>query len=242
MAGDAARYEGHSEKIADATRIAGLLRRIMASHALLTVRVGNEGETYNSAILEVNSEQNYVILDELNPRSGHERVAPSSPLTVRAIHDGIETVFTAAVGQVGTDNGVAYYRIGLPNTMHYYQRRSYYRATVGIAKEIVVQLHRDGAKVIKGELHDISNGGIGIRLRKELPPDIAEGETVPRCLIRFDDEDFICAVELRFVRQSSSRFKVLGARFLDLTPLQQAKVARVVADLDREARKRITAR
>lgn len=235
----AAQYEVQGERIADHARISAVLRRIMANRSLLTVRIPGNGTTYNSAMLEVNPEQGFLILDELNSKSGHALVSKTSELIVTARAEGVETRFTGRVVDIGLDNGVTYYRVTFPKNIHYSQRRAHYRAPAGIAKESSVVLTRANNEMITGLLHDISVGGVGVRLRKSTPDLIEEGETVPRCVIHFPDGgEFICVAEVRSIRQGmKGNYRVLGLKFIDLSAPQRSKIQRFVAGLDREIRK-----
>ena len=236
----AAQYEAQSERIADRVRISSVLRRILEKRSLLTVSISGNGTTYNCAILEINPDQDYLILDELSPKAGHALVSKASDLVIVARSEGVETRFTSNVQDIGLDNGVAYYRLPLPSNIHYFQRRAHYRAPVGIAKEISVILTRGNDEIISGSLHDVSVGGVGIRFRKSAPENIQEGETIPRCVIHFPGGDeFICSVESRTMRHSvNGNYRVLGVRFIGLSGPQRTKIQHFVADLDREIRKK----
>lgn len=230
-----AQYESQSERISDRGRVLTLMRRILTKRSLLTVTIDDANEGYNSAVLELDPNDNYVILDELNPKSGHALVKSGSKLIVRAQAEGVETIFRSEVQEIGSDNGVYYYQISFPTTVQYFQRRAHYRAPVGIAKEIVVVLTRGNDEIVTGSLHDISAGGIGIRFRKSAPRSIIEGESIPRCVIRFPGGDeFICEVEARSIRTSGNgNYRVLGTSFSNLGAPQRNRVQRFVAELDR---------
>lgn len=228
-------YENQSERISDHGRVLTLMRRILSSRALLTITIDGAREGYNSAVLELDPDDNYIILDELNPKTGHANVSRGSKFIIRARAEGVETIFRGEVQKIGSDNGVYYYQIPFPATIQYFQRRAHYRALVGIAKEISVVLTRGNDEIVTGSLHDISAGGVGIRFRKSAPKSIVEGEMIPRCVIRFPGGDeFICEVEARSIRTSGNgNYRVLGARFSSLGAPQRNKVQHFVAELDR---------
>lgn len=228
-------YESQSERVTDRGRVLTLMRRILTKRSLLTVTIDGANKGYNSAVLELDPDNDSLILDELNPKSGHGFVAKGSKFIVRAQAEGVETIFRSEVQEVGIDNGVYYYQINFPATVQYFQRRAHYRAPVGIAKEISVVLTRGNDEILTGSLHDISAGGMGVRFRKSTPASIADGETIPRCVIRFPaGDEFICEVEARSTRTSGNgNYRVLGVRFSSLSAPQRNKVQHFVAELDR---------
>lgn len=238
---DTAQQDAHSENIRVQARINGLLQRMLKSHALLTVRVGTNNSTYHSTLLEIDPDNGYIILDELNPRAGHRLVHPGEALIIRAIHDGVESIFSEQVIEIGRDNGIAYYRLSFPSALRYFQRRAHYRATVNILQDIQVYLYDQNQLVVKTTLHDISASGIGMRLRDLLTSDSITGHKIERCEIHFPDREiFTCELELRFIRPGPNKnFRILGARFLNLSPSHQSMIAHIVAELDRAHRKRI---
>jgi c-di-GMP-binding flagellar brake protein YcgR len=232
-----AQYAGKTEKIADPVRIGGLLARLKNERALLSVSVSASSELYNSAVLEVHPDRGYFVIDEMSPAEGNRHLQKVSRLRLRARLKGVEVSFEALLESTGKQDGVIYYRLVFPAFVYYHQQRAHYRARVGHAKSIPVQIVRANGKEVTGELNDISIGGIGVRFPSGLPADIARGEEIQRCRIRLSSgEEIACRIEVRFISVgvSGGANRMMGARFLELSPIQQATIARFVASLDRE--------
>ena len=105
---------------------------------------------------------------------------------------------------------------------------------------IAVTLARSGGLTLKGYLHDISVGGIGMRFPSQVPPNTEPGERISNCVIELpSDEEISCEIEVRFMSvpiRGSGR--MLGARFVRLSQTQQGAIARFVAALDREQQRK----
>jgi len=231
--------EGQFEQITDEAQIIGLLRRAQDARLLLSVNLPNDEHFFNSAVLDVSAEERHLLLDALHPDTGHRQVSVGTPLHVFARLQGVEMSFTGTVEQVGNASGGAFYRLALPGKVFYLQRREHYRVRVGVSQEIPVSLPVDEAKPIKGELFDLSAGGICVRLRRPAPaPTI--GLRVEHCQIALPDgAPLDCTLEVRNVREDpQSGGQYLGLSFVDLGRREQQRLQRFVTSLDREMRKR----
>ena len=87
-------------------QIAAVLRRLREERSLLTVRLDQRRLEFRSALLGVDTAAGRLVLDELNPASGHALVHPGTPLRIICAAHGVETRFDTEVLQVGADNGI----------------------------------------------------------------------------------------------------------------------------------------
>ncbi|MDP1707795.1 MAG: flagellar brake protein [Gammaproteobacteria bacterium] len=226
------------ERVTHGARIAGLVLRLHQKRALLSVGVPGVAERYNSTLLSVRPDNNSMLLDELIPRQGHAHLIQQRALHVQGQLRGVEIDFSSVLLEAGSKDGMAYYRVALPGTLNYAQRRSHYRARIGAGSQIRVTFMTAWGETLSGQLSDIAVGGLGARCNF---PDTAlnHGDLIPRCVIRFAPHDEISsAVEVRSVSREiqSGQWRV-GVRFLDLDMATEARIARFVASLDREMRK-----
>jgi flagellar brake protein len=228
--------QSRTEAITDPVRIVGLLNRVKDSHSLVTVRLPDSTRGYNSAVLEVDSANSQLQLDELKPSSGHNELLKAGRLQVNTRIKGIEITFDGIIVADGISDGIAYYRIKLPTSLEYSQQRAHYRATVGYATRVPVQLTRDNGESLSGNLNDISVGGIGIRFSTGLAKSLDPGELIPNCQLRLPtDIELTCEIEIRFQSVSvRGNSRMVGARFIQLSPAQENAIAQYVAALDRE--------
>lgn len=230
----ASEYQSQTERIANPAQVVALLRRASEGRELLTVVLPDASRPYNSAILEVDSNQGYLLLDELNPVDGHQRLAAGSQLRASCRIRGVELSFGTTVREIGGESGVAYYRVAMPNELHYQQRREHYRVEVGRGLVIPVYLFLDSDGKVEGQLCDLSAGGLRLRLETTSP--VKRGQRIDRCTIPLAKGDELsAALEVRYARfEDNAKWLRIGARFLDLSRAQRNRIRRFVAQVERE--------
>ena len=221
--------------VSQPVQVAGILRRLQEAHALVHVSMPGGNETWLSAILEVQPTQGYLLLDELTPREGHAILMKAGRLIVTAQIQGVDISFAASLLGTGTSDGLAFYRVQIPEGVRYWQRRASYRARIGAAMVIPVALQNGEGMVQNGELYDISAGGIGTRHKSAKGPVPLLGEVWQECRIKLPQQELVCALEIRYVGQDSRTAQLrLGGRFVDITRPQLKAVETFVAHLERE--------
>lgn len=231
-------YQGQTEKITHPPQIAGLLRRILDNRVLLRVQVPGYPGIFNSLLLQVNTDQKFIILDELNPAAGHQLAQQAGRLQIHCQSHGVEISFGCDI-ETGRDRaGISYYRAPLPPLLNYLQRRMNYRVRVVLDKEIPVHLQLDADTAVEGQLFDLSLGGVGINLASDV--NLERGQLLDRCAIRLPTGDALqMQLEIRFIQVDDRRpTQRIGARFVDLVPQQENALRRLVTHLEREMLRR----
>lgn len=230
------------EIIDDPAKIRGLLERIQASRSMLSIRIPSISDTFNSMVLEIDPDDRWLMIDELHPEEGHAKFISQRKLSVFGEFDGVDIRFDSTLLEVGMQSNIHFYKIHLPKTLKYFQRRSAYRVRVLRATEIPVIIMVADGEYSKGALYNISSGGLGIKFTRSPPKAIDRGQLIPECEIRFPDgEKFICALEARHLMAiRNNEQALLGARFLRLNTTQQRIINRFIASLERESRRKAT--
>jgi len=226
---------GSAQQITRPQRIAALLARTLEQRNLLTVAISGSDEVYSSAVLELVSDRGYLVLDELKPDSGQAHAEPGRRIHISTRVDGLGLAFESSIGQVSSAGGIPYYKVALPQIVYYHQRRSHHRATVPLARALSVHLIVRSARVITGELRDISCGGLSIRIDPGAPEQLHRGDVVPRCIVPVGTDERICAaLEICYAdRWGALQRPRIGGRFLDIDARTERALAAFVAALDR---------
>lgn len=228
-------YVGQIERLTNAGHIASLLKRVHDAHAMLSVTIPGSDELYNSAVLQVDPAESFVLLDELRPLDGHELLAPGTKLHAHTRVRGIDVSFAGTVVEIGQDDDGAFYRLALPAVVNYRQRRASFRAHVHAGLAVPIILNLPDQQRLEGSLWDISAGGIGARLR---PPVIhfEEGLLLPNCEIVLPPGEHVrFGLEVRFAAPDDKSQQLrLGGRFVDIDRSQQRLVEHFVTSLERE--------
>ena len=215
-----------SIKLTSVEDICLLLKKIHLKHSLLTITIESSDECYGSTILEVNKEKNYLVIDELHPEQGHSKIKTGTVVTFNAHYEGAFVYFVATVDAIGDSQKAAYYKIRMPDEVHYHQRRNTYRITTSISEPVSVNLVNGDEILIKAELRDISHGGICLRVNPASHISINSGDVIPTCLIQVSDERKIlsslniCHVE---VIKETGALRI-GAQFSDISNFDQREL------------------
>ena len=221
-------------------RIAQLLEQIEETRALLTVVLLPKPQRYMSAVLRVDRGQHAFYIDELNPKTGHERLHAGMQVRFFTALRGVAIAFNARVQGKGEHEGVGFYRIAFPEELHYRQRRGHFRArAVG---QIPVQLDHEAredqpALSISGMLHDISTGGVGLLIPEG---SAIEAESVfDRCAIEAPEWGFIRSpLRICHLVPGRGKYTFVGAEWLEPDRLARSAIERFVLALEREDLKR----
>lgn len=234
----ASQYQGKTEKVTHGPQIAGLLKRVRDTRTLLSVRVPGSDALFNSLLLEVDLERNHILLDELNPRAGHELAMQARQLRVHCQCQGVELSFNCAIEIGQGQQGIAFYRAALPEAINYLQRRGSFRVRVGVNIHIPINLPLDSATRLEGELFDLSMGGLGAYLSNSI--ELTRGQILEDCsLILPNNAPLTTELEVRFVRvDKEKQSQRIGASFRNLDPQRQNLLRRFVAQLEREMLRR----
>ncbi|MEK7322154.1 MAG: flagellar regulator YcgR PilZN domain-containing protein [Pseudomonadota bacterium] len=221
------------EQIRFRPQILTLLQRMQDGRCLLAVNLNGDSYQFNSALLEINTEQGYLVLDELKPNTGHELFLQQQRCRVRTSLKGITVSFIVTLISSGQENGIAYYRVALPDSISYGQRRAHFRPKVSRAFNTEVQLDLPGGDTISGTLQDISLGGLRIKADRELI-DLTAG-TPLTCRFQIPGGESIeCSLDLRFFSRNDHGCQ-LGGQFQRLDPLQRRALQKFITLLERDA-------
>ncbi len=228
-------YEGKSERVTHRPQIIGLLRRLKDSHNLLSVRVEGSERYFTSMLLEVDSQEGYILLDQISDRKGHELAVEHGRLRAFCQCHGVDLNFEARIRAVRDEQGLIVYRAPLPEWVNYLQRRADFRVRVAMNSGLVTRMELEDGQSLEARLHDLSMGGAGLVLETRL--DFRTGFLIPRLVIRREKEketllDTPC--EVRFQLDRDNGQKRIGLRFVDPDPEQKRKLRKLVTQLERE--------
>lgn len=231
--------EQQGDKITDRDLAAGMLKRIVSHRALLTITIPGSNKIYNSAILEINQEQGYLLLDELNPKDGHDQLLETRKLHARAMVKGVDISFNTVLEKANIESGISIYQVRFPDAVWHYQKRQDFRITLEPGVHIPVYLSLESGKIIQAELIDISKTGIRFFMKTYMELEV--GTILANCQINLPDKTNISSkFEIRFKKYDKDDNKlIIGGRFLDLPRSEQKLLARKVAGMQRDMIKRL---
>ncbi|MGD8483615.1 MAG: flagellar brake protein [Thioalkalispiraceae bacterium] len=231
-------YESQDDIVEYPPQILGLLNRVRDTHLLLSVRLENDKQLYSSAIIDTYPEQNSMLLDELYPKTGHDKIVAGMLLQVQTRLKGVDMQFECRVNSIESSSDIAAYRVNIPDSLAYYQRRQQFRAPISQQADIYLRLQPQGSKAVIGQIFDVSLNGIGLHFDPTAGLVLEEKQTISDVKIDFPDcSPFSASLEIRSMRlNKAGNTLIVGTQFIKLPQKDQRQVQRYVAALDRQAR------
>ena len=225
------------ELVTDSGRIARLLDKMSLHYSPLAIEIPGYKMQYTSCIVGV--DKPYVMLDQLMPPSGHDKLMAERKMQVTGKLDGVNIKFSTTVVRAETQKNILTYYLKLPDKMQYQQRRQAYRVRIPMSRQLRVFIDTDDDSLTVGELHDLSHGGVG-KIIQDGHNKIQRGCQY-ECVIELPSREMLyCTVEMRYLKKINSRNRklnrqLIGALFIGLSKMQKLAIARCISDLELEA-------
>lgn len=219
-------------------QIVGLLNRIRDAHLLLSINMDNDQQLYSSALIDTNPEQNSMLLDELYPRDGHEKIQPGTILHVQTRLKGVDTQFDCEVSAIEESSGIAAYQVVIPESVAYYQKRKQFRAQLHRQNDVLLRLKAPSGKEVIGQVFDVCLNGIGLHMDPTAGLVIEKKQQYKDVVINFPDcPSFSATLEIRSMRlNKAGTTLIVGTQFKNMPQKDKRHIQRYVATLDRQAR------
>ncbi len=227
--------ESNPRFLRNPAQISRLLLQLKEADALFTISLPGTEETFASTLLAVRSDTQYLLLDELNDRWGHDLLLKTKQFKAQASLNGVEAIFTCELLDTGSSKGIAYYKSPLPDEIYYPQRRRARRIT--LESRYPIPFHATlslNNTPILGHLQNISSSGIGTLISSRIP--CRRGELLKNCRIPLPDGTEInFDLTIRALKPYPMGQKVhLGGVFKNIDSKSRKKLERFIIKTERE--------
>jgi c-di-GMP-binding flagellar brake protein YcgR len=222
--------------------IAFILRAIMHSGEIVTAHFGEGADFVITAILRVDAEAGYAILDAGKDAATNRRVVASRRVSFVTRQDKVKVQFQATDVRAIEFEGKPAFRIPLPEALLKFQRREYHRVETPVVRPVLCMIPRPDAPALATTLVDISLGGVcltGYPADTRLEP----GQEFDGCRIELPEAGVLVtrlqvrnAFEVPLRNGSVSRRA--GCMFVGLSPASEAMLQRYIIRLERDRRAR----
>ncbi len=222
-------------------QIAPLLKQIHKARTLLNTSFKGSKNSYGTAILGIYIEHGFLVLDELTPKSGHKHLLEEREILVRCRQDGVDVAFKTTLVEAREKDGVAFYKVAIPQVMRYVQRRQDHRvATRGENIPFHAYSEKSGSQPLRGQLFDLSRNGLGVTLQESIT--LNPGDILTNCTINLPGGGkALCSLEVRyFGRSKTSKTARLGGLFTEIDQESRQKISHAISLLEREEAKRLS--
>lgn len=220
--------------ITEPDRIITLLTEIEQGSPLCSIHVDGSPHDYSSSILDIKTDKNLIILDELNPKEGNAELQSSKSIKLSLFHKGIHLSFNLNNLEMGYSRGITYYKASLPDRIFYPQRRRSPRIEISTINIPFSGVSERTGMSVNGYLFDLSRGGAGIDLAVNRAR-VQRGDKIKNCQINFDDYVMEFDFSVRFVKSTPlnpAKFQI-GGLFEKLSSKSHAKLSYFIASLER---------
>lgn len=232
------------EKLYDKTRITVLLQKLLERRALLSIQLDNHPLPFSSAVIEVNRDGDFFVIDELKPETGDELLRQNPTVHIIGHLDGVVMRLASTVREFGMDNNILFYKLPIPEQADYHQRRQAVRVKLSAANPLAVTFTDKSGENYKGEIENLSIGGLRARFRRDLPYHLETGMKlscsflIPPDRTEKINSDFV----IRAIKHEHDTYKsaFLGGQFLFLAVEKQMerKLQRAIMTLQRASRQK----
>jgi c-di-GMP-binding flagellar brake protein YcgR len=239
--GNAAVEEGEARFIVNRKEsVARLLQLAERRQVVLDVQWPGETERYGTAILGVYAEHGFFVLDELNPDEGHGKLLERRELHASGRLEGVPLKLFARLLEARDKEGVAFYKMELPQQLLYVQRRRSHRfAQSGSPLPFNARLRdQQEVKVLRGMVHDLSSEGVGVVFEGQVP--LRRGLVLNLCQIQHPREGAIAFdLEVRHAAYlPDSQVTRMGGRMLNMEKASLRRLRAVIHALEKEFARR----
>jgi c-di-GMP-binding flagellar brake protein YcgR len=205
----------------------------------LTISIKGCSERFASSILGVYTDHGLLVLDELIPRQGHKLLLQEKQFTAEGFLDGAQLRFSSTlVGEGKSKSGIVYYKVKIPESVFYHQRRESYRVTLtGSGVPFRAQYGDDGQK-LSGYASDMSMGGMGVVLAQRVS--LETGTVIEGCKASLPGEgDIGFSLKICFAQiNEQQKHTRVGGEFVELAPADREKLQRAIIEVQREQARR----
>jgi c-di-GMP-binding flagellar brake protein YcgR len=181
------------------------------------------------------------VLDELNPRVGHDKLLERGELTAVGRLDGVSIKLTTRLQEMRIKDGVAFYKFAFPQQIYYVQRRDSHRVSLVSQPtrfEGPCERGDDDADAVTGTVGDLSAEGVGLLLDGEVP--LRQGDVLSLCKIRLPQDGGVSFdLEVRHATYLPARqLTRVGARLLNIDVFSRHLIEAAIARMERDLAKR----
>jgi c-di-GMP-binding flagellar brake protein YcgR len=216
------------------------LQTLMNERVFLQVRLPtlNDG-TYQSLILDVDSEHNKLIIDDLFPRDAGPDITEGVPVEVFCKHHGLRLHFESVIEAITLVEDSIAYQLRVPATVASSQQRRHFR--VHIPLDSGVKLATDMRDIAMASVLNLSSTGIGLIIPGNVEEVMRGQQVLKNCRLHLPmNAIVVCSVHLRSVQFKArpTRRTIVGGELAGVSAIDQKKLDQYLFSLQRSQRQR----
>lgn len=166
LAEDAARYERRAP-----AEVSLCLRQLLQRRDMLAVTSAHAQIV--TQLLEVDARERRIVFDWGGVEADNRVLLGATQLFFKASPDGVRIEFSTDAARAVSFEGRQAFEVPFPEKLLHFQRREYFRVPTPILDPFFAKGHFDDGEPFRYEIHDLSLGGIALRMEA---PRLAETE------------------------------------------------------------------
>lgn len=212
------------------------LKQALNKHSLLKISITGYTNKFSSALLAIDQEQKYIIIDEPFPKIDSDLILRNKvEFMLQCVFNGANMFFSTTLLKVGDENGQPYYVMSFPENIQYDQKRSCFRLQVSQYQKLPVRVLSRTHGLLEGYIDDISASGMSIALNTRKAFALTNDKKTLECHVDFPDHALTCSVDPCYIQQGCQENQYLmGCQFKELSAAQETKLLRSLARMERQ--------
>lgn len=202
------------------------------SRAIIDVEIVGAKQSYQSVILKVDIASGSMLIDELFPAGFIGVTGQPLVITVRRMDDS-KVSFATQIIDRSRSGEVDNYRVTLPASIDYRQRREVFRLSVPHDAQVFSEFCTADRQFCAGFVQDLSTAGIRLELQNAI--DITAGDTLTDLDFEFAGHSFKCQAEVRHIYNDRFGGIAIGAAFRNFPRVQQRVLERIIMQQQRRS-------
>lgn len=202
------------------------------SRAIIEVDVEGGRQRYQSVILQVDIGAGSMLIDEFFPAGFIGPVGQALKVTVRRI-DGSRVSFATHIVERNRRDEVDNYRVKLPASIDYKQRREVFRLNVAHDTRARSEFRTGDSQFCAALVQDVSATGIRLELQNDI--EVAAGDVLANLDFEFAGQRFQCGADIRHVYRDRHGGTAIGVAFRDFPRPQQRVLERIIMQQQRQS-------
>jgi len=226
-------------------QVRGLLRALIDQRSLVSAHIGGRDQSFPSAVLEVDEDDDWMLLDASPNEASNRAATAASHLLCFAQLEKVRIRFRLDNIERIEHEGHVAFRAAIPTAIYYLQRREHYRLETPITDSptcvIGFEPDEDGVPTrapLKLRVIDISGGGLAVALPAGSPL-LEVGAVYARCELLLPDQAAVpvalavCSQNRQTLPNGMEMYRV-GTRFEHLPRGADEAIQRYIFRVDRQ--------
>jgi c-di-GMP-binding flagellar brake protein YcgR len=236
-----ARLRGKPKKAKKETDSYAQLELLQQRHSFIEVKFPRIEQSFQSMILELHADESFLIIDELFPTEGREKLLEGDDAEISAQGPGVKVAFFSRLLARDGSEGTPVYRMELPEEIGSTVHRRAYRVYVERETNLSIDIGAMSEAIGSPQIINLSSDGIKLSFDGNVSKQIEKNRVIENCMIRLPNGiDIDGTIEIRniYTIRTPTLHVLAGGSLTIAIPSQRTKLSQYLAAVQRKQRRR----